>query len=288
MRTLLSGLLLFALGLSTGCGRDSSTPADQKIRVAATPYPLAELARQIGGDRVQVYWIAESGQPPTSAQPSDQQLGQFRLADVFISTGPDDPWANRGFGQPYSHLRVVRLDLLPSSRDGPPAGLLWLDPIVVMDLCRELCDRLILVQPDNEKLFRQRAQDYAARIEALVREYQPKLILARRRKLLVLNTDFDPLLLRFGLEPVLAVHTQPTRITEAELATLKQAARLANSRLLVLSADTPQAVMQDLAVRGGFQIVSIDCLGTSAAGGRNTYLDLLKWNLDQLTAATAF
>jgi hypothetical protein len=39
-------------------------------------------------------------------------------------------------------------------------------------------------------------------------------------------------------------------------------------------------------VRGGLQLVAIDGLGNSGATGRNTYLQILRYDLEQLLAAT--
>src|SRR4051794_13759863 len=50
--------------LAWGCDKPASTaprPPD-KIKMVATAYPLADLARQVGGSLVQCDWVAEQGQ----------------------------------------------------------------------------------------------------------------------------------------------------------------------------------------------------------------------------------
>jgi zinc transport system substrate-binding protein len=181
----------------------------------------------------------------------------------------------------------VRLDLLPGVREKTPTGLLWLDPVVAQDLSRELCSRLTVLRPKIAKALEDRCADYVGQLEAVITEYQPKLENARTKKVLVLSSDFNPLLQRFRLTPILVTEASPTQMNDTDWGLLKRAVREQNTRLLLVPADTPSVVIRDLEQRAGVQAVPIDALGTSAAAGRNSYLEILRYDLDQLVNATA-
>jgi zinc transport system substrate-binding protein len=197
-----------------------------------------------------------------------------------------EPWINENMGDPLQSQRILRLDLLPAAQQSRAVGLLWLDPAIGQDAAREMCARLLVTSPQREQVLRDRSADFIARVDSLMREYQRKLIRAQYRRLLVLSSDFDPLLARMGLEPVMAVQAQPTRVDDSAMALLKLSAREKGTRLLIVPADTPAVVVHDLQVRGGLQIVLIDTLGSSAPSGRTTYVDLVRFNLEQLLRAT--
>src|SRR3954466_14347916 len=62
--------LLVVVAVMVGCERKKVVPGQvagstKKIDVAATVYPLADVARQVGGSDVEVTWFVESGQSLT-------------------------------------------------------------------------------------------------------------------------------------------------------------------------------------------------------------------------------
>lgn len=287
IRSRLPIVLILSLTLLSACDRSASTSSSaQKVPVLATVYPLADVAKQVGGPFVDVSWVVESGQPIVNLDPGSAVRGRILSARIVLTGGATEPWVISDVGDPFQSQRLVRLDLLLSSQRTPAVGLLWLDPVIVQDAARELFARLLVLLPTQEKALRDRTNEFVSAIDGVLREYQPRFLNAQNRRILVLSTEFNALLLRFGLEPVLAVSAQPTQLNDQAIKLIKAAADERGTRLLIVPADTPAVVSRDLQVRGGLQIVPIDRLGSSAAGGRNTYIDLLRYNLDQLWRAT--
>ncbi len=284
-------LLLFSLFASAatlaGCDRQQpSKVVRENLTILATVYPLADVAREIGGPYVQVQWIVESGQSLAGVRTDADLRSRLRSADLVLAGGVSEPWAVEGFDDPFQSRRIVRLDLLPAARTGS-TGLLWLDPLIMKDFAREVCSRLLVVRPEDEAFFRGRTDDFIVRLEALVQPYRDKLVAARNRQVLVLGTDFNALLQRFSLEPVLAVEALPTQLSDSQFASLKRASQEHHNAALLVSADTPAVVVRELEQRCGLRVVLIDSLGSSAGEGRNSYFEVLKYDLEQLVAAAS-
>jgi zinc transport system substrate-binding protein len=280
-------LLLTLLLLLGACDRAAPTPPrSERVKVLATVLPLADIVREIGGPYVQVEWIVESGQSVAGVQTTADLRNRLRSADLVVSGGVTEPWAVEGYDDPFRAQRIVRLDLLGSVRDMEVGGWLWLDPTVVEDLARELQVKLSVMRPLHESVFAQRRDDFIARLESVVRPHDQALAAAPNKKLLVLGTDFDPLLKRFGLSAVLVAGTNVTELSDHKLAVLKQVSRQNDTRVLLLGADTPHVVVRDLESRSGLRVVLLDALGSSAGEGRSSYLDVLRFNLEQLARAT--
>jgi zinc transport system substrate-binding protein len=293
MRGLIAALGLLILGawlglISAGCDRRSPTgKAADRVTVVATVYPLADVARQVGGAYVDTTWVLESGQSLRGFVPGPETRARLRSVNLVLMGGPAEQWAAEGFGDPSQGRRIIRLDAMnPGDTQASRQGYLWLDPRLVIDASRELCARLQVLRPTLDRQLKAQTDEFVQKLDEITREYQSKLAGAHAKKVMVLGPDFEPLLTRFGYVPVPTIEASPMQITEAQLKTIVQIAKDNDTRLLLVPADTPTLNIRDLEVRGGLQLVAIDGLGNSGATGRSTYLEILRYDLEQLLAAT--
>lgn len=68
----------------------------EKPTVAASFFPLAEIARQVGGDSVQVRQIVAGSANIHDFEPAPSDLNKIKSADLFIYNGYElDPWAEK-------------------------------------------------------------------------------------------------------------------------------------------------------------------------------------------------
>ncbi|HWP40983.1 MAG TPA: metal ABC transporter substrate-binding protein [Tepidisphaeraceae bacterium] len=283
-------LLLLTLSLTVGgCDQRASRTwtESEPVSVIATVLPLADIARQIGGTHVSVWWVIETGQSIAGMQSTPQLRNRLRTCNLVLSGGSTEPWAVEGFDDPFQAPRVLRLDLLQAARDAPAGALLWLDPLIIEDFARELKVKLAVARPALEPYFAQQRDQFISSLHSLIQPYKTQLAAApaQAKKILTLGCEYDALLRRFGLEPVLAIEAMPTQLSDRQIAMLRMEARNNAVSVLLVSADLPAAVVRDLENRTGLRIVQIDALGSSAAGGRNTYLQILQYDLQQLLAA---
>src|SRR4051812_21433201 len=103
-------LPLLLLAGAGGCERPSSSTSQiPKMRVVATVYPLADVAREVGGPFVDASWIVEGGQSLTGVQSSEELRNRLSNADFVISASPStEPWANTGnISDPYQRQRMI-------------------------------------------------------------------------------------------------------------------------------------------------------------------------------------
>jgi zinc transport system substrate-binding protein len=273
--------------LGAGCNRGTSNAPrpKEKPTIVASVYPLADVARQIAGDTADVSWIVESGDSVAGLNPSANARSRMETAGILFVGGEAESWAVSG-GSQYQHSHMVRLDALNMQTVQPQRGFLWLDPLVVADGAREVSARLQVLRSDQQQAIKARSDAFVQSIDAFMRKYQPALADAQTRKVLVLSSDFDPLLRRFSLTPVMTIAASPTRLTDSDIRIIRQMADENKTRLIAIPADTPAIVARDLELRASLQTIPIDALGSSAAGGRNTYQELMKYNVEQLLHAT--
>lgn len=289
-------IVLAALGAlqSAGCEK-SKTPASstEPVRVFATVHTVADLARQVGGKYVEVDFGIENGRSLLGLQPSSALMQQKNRAQIVLAGG-SEPWAVADASNRLEPTRVIRLDALrgaPTSQltnsqnDDTQIGLEWLDPMIGQRTAEALARRLTSLRPNHQVYFDARAKQMIDQLDALVKEYQPKFRAARRRRVMSLTHEFDYLAQRFDVDIVHVIGTTADRIGDQQIAALQLASRDEHLVTLLVRVDTPPALLKDLTKRTGLRIIPMDPYGSSAANGRDSYLALLRYDMDQLLNA---
>ncbi|MBR5581957.1 MAG: zinc ABC transporter substrate-binding protein, partial [Phascolarctobacterium sp.] len=86
-------LMMLALAfLIMGCGGEKKVASD-KLQVAASFYPMAEFARNVGGDKAEVFVLVPDGAEAHDWEPSPADLTKLGKAQVFVYNGVVEPWA---------------------------------------------------------------------------------------------------------------------------------------------------------------------------------------------------
>lgn len=82
---------------AVGCGDRASSPAgDANVTVVATTTQVADLARQVGGERVEVLRILQPNSDPHGYEPRPSDAEAIAGADVVLQSGGDvDEWLER-------------------------------------------------------------------------------------------------------------------------------------------------------------------------------------------------
>ncbi|NLC38316.1 MAG: zinc ABC transporter substrate-binding protein, partial [Clostridia bacterium] len=91
--------LVLGLAMASGisCSPTKTTGGSSgKLTVAATIFPLADIARAVGGSQVEVFTLLPPGASPHTFEATPQQGRQLSEADIFLEIGAGlDSWAGR-------------------------------------------------------------------------------------------------------------------------------------------------------------------------------------------------
>ena len=176
-------LPLLALVLSLGAA-DSRPPAEP-VRVVTTLGVLADIAREVGGDRVAATSLADPREDPHFVQPRPTLMKRAREADLFVELGLQlELWAGKvveGSGNPRIQAgqpgRVVAsagiatlelpAQLTREAGDVHPFGNphVWLDPLNAKEIAANIAGGLAAVDPANKDAYEKGLADFQARID---------------------------------------------------------------------------------------------------------------------------
>jgi zinc transport system substrate-binding protein len=281
-------ICLCAMGWLAGCDQSSSTPnatpASTRISVLATTYPMADMARQIGGDLVDVQWLSEGGQRPEAVEASNELTARANSAQILITSGPWDDWAVRGLSVDARRNRVVEPGHTTGAEHANPRAYLWLDPAVVREMAEAMRVDLTLVAPRQDSVFRENAKKFTDEVQKVDEAYRSELEGLRGRKVLAVRPVWGALCARYGLTLLTPMDAREEELSSADCKELTRVAKAEGLRTIFIDVSTPAGVRQRIEEQTGLKAVTLDAMGTSAAEGRNTWVSILRYDLEQLKA----
>ena len=259
-----------------------AAPSKPAPVIAASLPPLASIADFLAKGRFKVVSVLPAGRSEHDYEPSPGEIDRARGAVLFAYTHKDtDGWMVRiARGVTGANAAVLSMADTPGAEGRDPH--LWLDLDVVRAFVPRLAAELAELDPAGAETYRTRAAALVDSLDAMDRDARTLLSPLNKVPFAILHPAFETFAHRYGLNVVAVLETHPE--AEALPQDLGDAARrLKESGAKVifvepqLSARTAEALAIDL----GATTAIVDPLGGAGSPGRETYLDLLRWNVHQ-------
>src|SRR3990172_9906135 len=255
-------LLLIAAVLSasmlSACARVPQ--ASDRVTVIASFYPLAEFARRIGGDRVDVRTLVPAGVAAHDHEPTPRDIVTLERARLFIYNGAGfEPWVDRLL--PELSPAVVRINttdgmdlLTPEWSSSGPDPHVWLDPIRAQQQADRVLAGLIAVDPGSRARYEANAVALSSALHALHARYQQGLRACRRKEFVTAHAAFGYLAARYGLRQVPIAGLDPeSEPSPARLRLIIEFLRRSGARVVysetLISPRTAEAVARETGAR---------------------------------------
>jgi zinc transport system substrate-binding protein len=214
-----AALVLVAAGLAACGGGDGSS--NGKVQVVASFFPVAEIARAVGGADVEVTTLTPPGVEPHDLELSTGQVGRATEADVLLYLGADFQPAVADLAERTDGEALDLLEGLPLVDDDPHV---WLDPTFMSRMSVTVQGALARVDPDNRATYTANAATYREELARVDREFEAGLVDCERNVVVTSHAAYRYLTSRYGLEQEAVTgadpEAEPSPARLAELATL--------------------------------------------------------------------
>jgi zinc transport system substrate-binding protein len=179
-------------------------PSSGKVRVTASFYPVAEFARQVGGDKVDVSTLVKPGVEPHDYDPTPQDLKGLYSSRLFVYNGAGlEKWLDR-VKPDLKDNNVATVDASTGIELRPMDPHIWLDPVLAQKEVDNISAGLQKVDPSNASYYQARAKDYKTQLATLDSSYRSGLAQCTRHDIVTSHQAFGYLGSRYGLD-VLAI-----------------------------------------------------------------------------------
>ncbi len=208
-----------------------SFAAAEKLQVVTTTEDLAALAREVGGDLVEVNPIAKGYQDPHFVEAKPSYLLKLKKADLFIQMGLEleAAWApalltaarnpkilpgQPGFLEASGGCEVLQKaegTVDRSLGDVHPFGNphLWTDPENGRIIARNIAHRLGELSPREAPVFQDRLKDFEGRLDDAQTRWQSWMAPHRGTRVVTYHNSWPNFAKRFGLEVAAQVEPKP-------------------------------------------------------------------------------
>ena len=206
--------MLVAVVLAAGCGDDEGGSDDDRIRVMASFYPVAEIATRVGGERVSVSNLTPVGVEPHDIELTSRQVDALEDADLVVYLGDGfQPAVEEIAGRRGEDHAIDVLDAVDHDGDDPH---FWLDPRRMIEAVAAVTDALVDVAPDDADTFEANATRYIEELEALDDELSSGLGECARREIVTAHAAFSYLAERYELTQLAIAGLSPEAEPDAD------------------------------------------------------------------------
>jgi zinc transport system substrate-binding protein len=266
-RRWITGWLFLGLLLAE-IGAEGAGSAD-RILVAASIAPLADFARQVGGDRIEAITLIPPGASPHTYELKPSQVRQVAGARLLILNG--------------AGLEYWGIPLLDAGAHGANPHI-WLDPQQAMRQVEHIRDALARLDPGHAAAYRENAARFLAELQGLDREIAAEVRGWRTKQFIAFHPAWVYFARRYGLEQAGVIERSPGREpSPAELARIVETAKRVGARAIFAEPQFSPKAAEAIARESGARVLFLDPLGSSLKD--RSYLAMMRSNVFQMAPA---
>lgn len=263
-----------------GCTSSGEDSADSGADVVATTTHVADLAREVAGERADVHGILSASADPHDYEPRPSDTAALGEASVILTSGGEiDAWVEElieSSGSDATVVSMVESASVTRELEGEIDPHWWQDPRNAVAAVEAIRDELTEADPEGEA-------DYAKNAAALVREIERAdralaacmdKLPADARRMVTSHDSLGYLAERYGIEivgaaiPALSTQAQPSA---GETAQLVELIETENVRAVFPEAGLPDDLERAIAGEAGIEVG--DPLYADALGEEGTPAD---------------
>ncbi|MDI3328559.1 MAG: metal ABC transporter substrate-binding protein [Alicyclobacillaceae bacterium] len=282
-----------------GCGRAAPTGnagaeggSGDKVAVVTSITPLADMIRQVGGDRVAVTALVAPGTDPHDFAPKPSDIRAVAGAKVFIANGLGEETYLEKLIQSSgrSDLKVVVLSDGLQALGGGEEGQnphMWLAPSYAIRYVEKIRDTLAQVDPAGATGYQERAKAYIDRLrelDAWIRE-QIAQIPPDRRTMVVFHDAWPYFCREYGLDYIYLVSSEQAEPSAQEYAKILTAVKERRVPAVFGEEGFNPKLVQRLAADAGVRFVDGLLDDTVGGAGADTYIDMMKFDVQLIVGA---
>lgn len=277
------GILAFSVILLTSCNRKPDQEIQQPyINVAATIFPLADIAKQVGGERVHVITLLQPGADPHTFSLSPKELKVLEKCQLSFEIGLNfDEWLSKAHQNVQSPpLNLSQLIKAPenSGLDELRAGEnphYWLSGTYAMEIAKVMAESFIRIDPGHLEIYQKNLENYLEKLKIMNDEIHKILNGMETKKVITFHPAWAYFAEEYHLNVAGSIESGVGE-TPKHLAKLNEFYREKNMKVLFVETEVPATEAKFFAEDYGLKVLFLDPLG--GVPGRDSYINMMLYN----------
>ena len=262
----------------------------EKIKVIASIVPLADFAKQVGGERIDVQLLLPPGASPHTYEPTPKALREVNDAKVFIKIGAGlENWAekiitasgNKGLiiVDSSKGIQLIRdVHSHHSSHNLYADPHIWLNPVIASDIVTKIEKALIDADPENAKIYEKNALLYREKLSQLDKEISDKIKTFSIKEYVTFHPAWNYFSKRYGLRVAGVIEELPGKEPSPKHVAriVREVKRIGNKVIFAEPQFNPK-IAEAIARESGARVLFLDPIGGQE--GRETYIKMMRYNI---------
>lgn len=290
-------------------------PTDQtaKLKIGTTVFPLYDITNNIVGDKADVVQILTSGASPHTFELTPQKVKQLVNTKIIFKIGVVDDWVDPvsdsineakilTVNKNINLIKNIDLDHTNSDEyidenntehdsdnedhehDTVFDPHYWLSISNAKTIAQNIYNQVSAADPENKAFYKLNLENYLVQLDQLSIESKSKLSKLENKKIIIFHDAWQYFTKEYDLEILATFQPSPGKQpTPQDLKLLANLIQENNIKVIFtepqLSSDTIEPFVKDF----DLQIFVLDPLG--GVEDRNSYIDLMKYNVDTVHEA---
>lgn len=283
---------MIAIAVSlVGCGRPGKQTSE-KMLVVASIAPLADFAREVGGDLVRVEVLVPPGASSHTYQLTPEQMSLISNASVLVLNGIDlEYWADKAIAAADNpKLIVIRtgegLPTISSDDEHDHSGKnphVWLDPVYAVHQVAVIREAFIKADPSHRKEYIANANAYIAKLKQLDGDIRKRVKTFSSKRFIAFHPAWVYFAKEYGLDQAAVIESSPGREpSPAEIRDIVDTARKLKVKAIFAEPQFSPKAAQVVADEVGAKVLYLDPQGKPPS---YDYIETMHKNLDEISKA---
>ena len=287
----------------------SLTWADGKIQVVTSLPDLADIAKQVGGEKVEVFAIAVGYQDPHFVDAKPSYIIKLQKADLFVQVGLDleigwvPPllegsrnknilWGGAGNVDASRGMTLLQVPAVDPAKLRAEGDIhiygnphYWLDPMNGKIIAENIFAGLVKISSENEAYFKQNLEIFKQKIDEATQRWSELMRPYQGTEIYAYHNSWPYFEQRFGLKIAGYIEPKPGIPPSPKyLASVIEQMKAKNIKIIIIEPYFPKKSAELVAKNTGAEIIEL----APMVGGEpavDDYLKLFDYNFSKLIEA---
>jgi zinc transport system substrate-binding protein len=268
---ILLSLVVFVLTLSCGGEKIESG----RMNVVVSILPLADFAKQLGQDKIEVTVMIPPGASPHTYEPKPVQLIAVSKARVFVKAGSgvefELAWMDKLYQINPKMMVLNSSEGLELEERDPHV---WLSPLNAKKMVENICEGLVEIDPGNKEYYTSNKEDYLKQLDDLNEFIKVQLDDLRNKMFFVYHPAWGYLAKDYNLEQI-SVEREGKEPTAEEIRKVVEKVKELGDRTIFVSPQFATKGAEVVAAEIGGSVEFLDPLPQSYISDMRALVQLL-------------
>ena len=297
----LSLIFMLAVGLFACSNANKNSNTSEKLKVVATNSIIADITKNIAGDKIDLHSIVPVGQDPHEYEPLPDDVKKTSQANLIFYNGINletggNAWftklvqnakkeENKDYYAVSDGVEVIYLE--GQNEKGKEDPHAWLNIENGVIYAKNIAKQLIAKDPKNKETYEKNLAAYVEKLEALDKDAKQRIAKIPEEKRLIVTSEgcFKYFSKAYDIKSayIWEINTEEEGTPEQITKLVRQLRESKVPSLFVESSvdDRPMKTVSQETGKPIFSTIFTDSIAEAGKDG-DSYYSMMKWNLDKI------